>query len=81
MVIRKSVLFFFNYLAHCFVEDLNAFAGVTFCSHPGDVMVMGTLPQQVSQARDIKPFPSNASLLWTYDFLGSYESHGWGEHT
>ena len=35
----------------------------------GDVMVMGTLPQLFAQTRDIKPFPSNASLLWAYDFL------------
>ena len=33
---------------------------------PGDVVVMGTLPRLFAQTR---PFPSNASLLWAYDFL------------
>ena len=35
----------------------------------GDVMVMGTLQQLFAQIHDIKYFPSNASLLWAYDFL------------
>ena len=48
------------------------------CERVGDVMVMGTLPQLFAQTQltTLNRVPSSASLLWAYDFLGSYERYG-----